>query len=98
MEAVTRMRRADAPFRGAGVLKKTLDLPLETVILLIGGMAMATAGALLFFIASGVLPYYEGGFFGLLLVAPRTLICTSLTWRGGGAAGRAKLYKPLGAL
>lgn len=44
------------------------DLPLETVILLIGGMALAITGGLLFPVAAGRLPYYENGFFGLLLI------------------------------
>ncbi|NPV60752.1 MAG: hypothetical protein HPY75_13975 [Actinobacteria bacterium] len=56
------------PARSGDFLTRTLDLPLETVILLIGGMALAIAGALLFPIASGALPYYEDGLFGLLLV------------------------------
>ena len=59
---------ADAPARNGDFLTRTLDLPLETVILLVGGMALAIAGALLFPIASGALPYYEDGLFGLLLV------------------------------
>ncbi len=44
------------------------DLPLETVILLIGGMALAITGGLLFLVAASRLPYYENGFFGLLLI------------------------------
>lgn len=43
-------------------------IPLETVILLIGGMALAITGGLLFPVAAGRLPYYENGFFGLLLI------------------------------
>jgi len=45
-----------------------VDIPLESVILLIGGMALAVTGGLLFFISVGRLPYYENGFFGLLLI------------------------------
>ena len=44
------------------------DLPLEAVILLIGGMTMLISGALLFPVAAGALPYYEDGLVGLLLV------------------------------
>lgn len=44
------------------------DLPLESVILLIGGMALAVTGALLIPVSTGRLAYYEDGFFGLLLV------------------------------
>lgn len=44
------------------------NLPLETVILLIGGMTLAIAGGLLFPVAAGRLPYYENGLFGLLLI------------------------------
>ncbi len=43
-------------------------LPLEVVILLFGGLAMLLVGILLFPVYAGVLPYYENGFFGLLLV------------------------------
>ena len=44
------------------------DIPLESVILLIGGMALAVTGGLLFPVSTGRLPYYENGFFGLLLI------------------------------
>lgn len=44
------------------------DLSLEVVILLFGGMAMLLLGILLFPVYGGVLPYYENGLFGLLLV------------------------------
>ncbi len=47
---------------------QAVELPLECVILLIGGMTLAVTGCLLFAVASGNLPYYENGFFGLLLV------------------------------
>jgi hypothetical protein len=64
--------RADIFGGQAMVLAKTLlkeaTLPLESVILLIAGLAMLLAGALLFPIAAGVLPYYENGLRGLLLV------------------------------
>ncbi len=42
--------------------------PLEAIILFIGGMALAITGAILFAASRGVLPYYENGFLGLLLV------------------------------
>jgi hypothetical protein len=44
------------------------DIPLETVILLIGGLALAITGGLLFAVAAGRLPYYENGLLGLLLI------------------------------
>ena len=44
------------------------DLPLEVVILLIGGMTLLITGFLLFPVSMGVLPYYENGLYGLLLV------------------------------
>lgn len=47
---------------------KEADLPLEVVILIIGGMAMLITGALLFLVADGTLPYYENGLYGLLLI------------------------------
>lgn len=49
-------------------LFEEVDLPLESVILLIGGMALAVTGGLLFFVSVGKLPYYENGFFGVLLI------------------------------
>lgn len=50
------------------VLFKEADLPLEVVILIIGGMAMLLTGVLLFPVSEGTLPYYENGLFGLLLI------------------------------
>ncbi len=47
---------------------KKADLPLEVVILLIGGMTLLITGALLFPVSAGALPYYENGLYGLLLV------------------------------
>jgi hypothetical protein len=44
------------------------DLPFESVILLIGGMTLLIAGALLFPVSSGALAYYENGLYGLLLL------------------------------
>ena len=42
-------------------------LPLESVVLLVAGIAMLLAGSLLFPVIAGVLPYYENGLLGLLL-------------------------------
>jgi hypothetical protein len=67
-EAAAGINGKESPLRDGGFLARTLELPLETVILLIGGMALALAGALLFPVASGRLPYYQDGLFGLLLV------------------------------
>ena len=50
------------------MLLKTVTFPLEAAILLIAGMTMLIAGILLFPISTGVLPYYENGLHGLLLV------------------------------
>ncbi len=47
---------------------KEADIPLEVVILVIGGMALAIAGALLFPVSAGTLPFYENGLNGLLLI------------------------------
>lgn len=49
-------------------ISKEADLPLEVVILLIGGMTMLITGILLFPVATGSLPYFENGLYGLLLV------------------------------
>ena len=47
---------------------KEADIPLEVVILMIGGMTLAIAGILLFPVSAGMLPYYENGLYGLLLI------------------------------
>lgn len=49
-------------------ISKEADLPLEVVILLIGGMTMLITGILLFPVAAGSIPYFENGLYGLLLV------------------------------
>src|SRR5512138_122221 len=50
------------------VVFREADLPLEVVILIIGGMAMLITGILLFPVSDGTLPYYENGLYGLLLI------------------------------
>lgn len=50
------------------MVSKEADLPLEVVILIIGGMAMLITGVLLFPVSDGTLPYYENGLYGLLLI------------------------------
>ena len=50
------------------MILKDAALPLEVVILMIGGMAMLITGVLLFPVSSGTLPYYENGLYGLLLI------------------------------
>lgn len=47
---------------------KEADLPLETVILLVIGVAMLVTGGLLFPVSTGTIPYYENGLYGLLLL------------------------------
>lgn len=49
-------------------LLREADLPLEVVILTVGGMTMLTAGILLFPVSDGALPFYENGLHGLLLI------------------------------
>lgn len=50
-----------------GVFKET-ELPLEVVILMLGGLAMLITGLLLLPVSAGLLPYYANGLYGLLLV------------------------------
>ena len=52
---------------GSSLLRQA-DLPLEVVILLVGGMALLISGALLFPASAGALPYYANGLYGILLV------------------------------
>ena len=47
---------------------KKADIPLEVVLLIIGGMAILITGTLLFPAYYGILPYYENGLYGLLLI------------------------------
>lgn len=47
---------------------KNINLPLEVVILLIGGMSLVITGFVLYAAAIGSIPFYENGFYGLLLV------------------------------
>lgn len=50
------------------VLLQEADLSFEVVILIIGGMTMVIVGFLLFPVHKGILPYYENGLYGLLLI------------------------------
>ncbi len=54
--------------RNEHALLRQADLPLEVVILLIGGITLLTTGVLLFPVSNGTLPYYENGLYGLFLV------------------------------
>lgn len=49
-------------------LVQSADIPLEVVILLLGGLALLIAGILLFPVSGGWLTFYENGLHGLLLV------------------------------
>lgn len=51
-----------------GVIFAEADIPLEVVILLIGGIAMLITGIVLLFVSEGLIPYYENGLYGLFLV------------------------------
>ena len=75
-------------------ISKEADLPLETVILVIGGMAMPLAGILLFPVSAGSLPHYENGLYGLLLVMFSLQIITL----GKTPFGDVRRSKPLVAL
>ncbi len=59
------MRKTD---RTECLLFKEADLPLEVVILIIGGMTLLITGILSFPVSVGALPYYENGLYGLYLV------------------------------
>lgn len=72
-------------------LLKEADLQLEVVILIIGGMAMLIAGILLFPVAVGTLPYYENGFYGLLLI----IFALQMITLGKTPAGNMPRTKPL---
>ena len=70
------------------------DLPLEVVILLIGGMTMLITGVLLFPVAAGSLPHFENGLYGLLLVVFSLQIITL----GKTPFGDVRRSKPIIAL
>jgi hypothetical protein len=73
------------------------DLPLEVVILLIGGMALVITGILLFPVSGGALPYYENGFYGLLLVV-FALQTITLGKTPFGDIGRSRLALAFGVV
>ncbi len=52
----------------AWVILRKAELPLEVVILLVGGTALVIIGLLLFPASAGTLPSYENGLYGLFLV------------------------------
>jgi hypothetical protein len=76
---------------------KEADLPLEVVILLIGGMALLITGILLFPVSDGTLPYYENGVYGLLLVIFALQMIT-LGKTPFGDIGRSKLSLAVGVI
>ena len=76
---------------------KEADLPLEVVILVIGGMAMLMTGVLLFPVYDGTLPYYENGLYGLLLIIFALQIIT-LGKTPFGDMPRSKLLFTVGVL
>ncbi len=49
-------------------LLRKADIPLEVVILIVGGMTLLITGILLLPVSYGTLPYYENGLHGLLLI------------------------------
>ncbi|MDD4241582.1 MAG: hypothetical protein PHG54_09140 [Smithellaceae bacterium] len=59
------MTKANSPMHA---LFQEANIPLEAVILTIGGMALLIAGIVLFPVSRGSLPYYENGLYGLLLI------------------------------
>lgn len=79
------------------MLFKQADLPLEVVILLIGGMALLITGILLFPVSEGALPYYENGIYGLLLVifALQTITLGKTPF---GDIGKSKLSLAVGVM
>jgi hypothetical protein len=70
---------------------KAADLSLEVVILLIAGMMLMIAGALLFPVSAGALPYYENGLYGLLLV----IFALQMIMLGKTPFGDLRRSKPL---
>ncbi len=79
------------------VIFKEADLPLEVVILLIGGMALLITGVLLFAVSAGALPYYENGLYGLLLVIFALQIIT-MGKTPFGDMGRSRPLLAVGAM
>ena len=73
------------------LIVKKADLPLEVVILLIAGLMMLITGALLFPMSAGVLPYYEKGLYGLLLV----MFALQIITLGKTPVGDMRRSKPL---
>jgi|GEM_PF-51096 len=86
--------RISPPLRRLRGLFDATDLPLEVVILLLGGLALTLAGALLFSALSGTLPWYENGLYGLLLF----FFAVQIVTLGKTPFGDARRTKPLLAL
>lgn len=78
------------------ILKKA-DPPLEVVLLVINGMALLLTGILLFPVSTGMLPYYENGFYGLFLFffALQTITLGKTPF---GEMGRSKLLLTTGVM
>ncbi len=76
---------------------KEVNLTLDVVILIIGGMAMLITGGLLFPVYDGKLPYYENGLYGLLLLIFALQMIT-LGKTPFGDMPRSKLLFALGTL
>ncbi len=82
------MTKANSPTHA---LLQEANISLEAVILTIGGMALLIAGIVLFPVSRGILPYYENGLYGLLLIVFALQIITL----GKTPFGDLKRSKPL---
>ncbi len=76
---------------------KEAHLALEPVILLIGGVTLLIAGVLLFPASAGVLPYYDNGLCGVLLVVLALQMIT-LGKTPFGELRRTKLLLAIGCM
>jgi len=50
------------------MISREAKLPFEVVMLIIAAVVLLVTGVMLFLIYNGILPYYENGLYGLLLI------------------------------
>ena len=64
-----------------------IDLSIEVVLLLVGGLYFLLFGLLLFPISTGALPYSEGAIYGLFVVLVSMQVITMGKTRSGTCSG-----------
>jgi len=79
------------------MISREAKLPFEVVMLIIAAVVLLVTGVMLFLIYNGILPYYENGLYGLLLII-FALNTITLGRTPFGDIPRSKLLLVLGLL